>query len=238
MRARVFGLMIGMAVAISGGSHVAHERSADWSANVAPSSIGTKDNTPKSGTVWSAKVTTDDYVGGNWYDLLITPASNKGPHAVAHRDGPYLLDSGDQLRIFVYGQPNLSRIYKVDRAGKIMVPLIGLVRAQRRTTYQLAGVIRARLATQYVRDPQVTVDMHQNRPFFILGEVRNPGQYPYVNGMTVETAVAIAGGYSPRANQHRVHISRRVDGTVELAKGGVDYVVRPGDTIKVAERFF
>ena len=128
---------------------------------------------------------------GAWSDHLIVAAvPDAGPHAVAHEDGPYLLDSGDKLRVFVYGQPNLSRIYKVDHAGNIMMPLLGVVRAQRRTTYQLAGVIRGALGRKYVRDPQVTVDIHENRPFFILGEVRQPGQYPYVNGMTVETAVA------------------------------------------------
>ena len=168
----------------------------------------------------------------------VTPVSSKGPHAVAHSDARYLLDSGDQLRIFVYGQPNLSRIYTVDHNGNIMVPLIGIVRAQRRTTYQLAGAIRSLLGARYVRDPNVTVDIHQNRPFFILGEVRTPGQYPYVSGMTVETAVAIAGGYSPRASKRRFRVSRRVDGIVEVDQGTVDYVVQPGDTINVAERFF
>jgi len=237
MRVRVVGLMLGLAMISSGCSHMPQEPAAGWVANVVPSSLGTRSEAAHA-PVEPVKVAANSYVGGNWDDLLITPATNKGPHAVAHDDGPYLLDSGDRLRIFVYGQPNLSRIYPVDHSGKIMMPLIGVVRAQRRTTYQLAQVIRGRLATQYVRDPQVTVDIHQNRPFFILGEVRNPGQYPYVNGMTVETAVAIAGGYSPRASKRRFHISRRVDGVVELAKGGIDYVVRPGDTIKVAERFF
>jgi polysaccharide export outer membrane protein len=174
----------------------------------------------------------------DWSQRIITPVSIDGPHAVAHTDGPYLLDGGDQLRVFVYGQPNLSRIYTVDHAGNIVVPFIGVVRAQRRTTYQLARIIRKRLGARYVRDPQVTVDMQQHRPFFILGEVRNPGQYPYVNGMTVETAVAISGGYTPRTSEARFRVSRRVDGTIEVAKGGIDCVIPPGDTIKVRERFF
>ena len=169
---------------------------------------------------------------------MITPVSNKGPRAVASTDAPYLLDSGDQLRIFVYGQPNLSRIYTVDHDGKIMMPLIGVVSARRKTTYSVASEIRARLGARYVRDPQVTVDMHQNRPFFILGEVRNPGQYPYVNGMTVETAVAIAGGFTPRASSRNFRISRRVNGVLEVDKGSRHYVVQPGDTINVRERFF
>jgi polysaccharide export outer membrane protein len=174
----------------------------------------------------------------DWSQRIITPVSIDGPHAVAHTDGPYLLDGGDQLRVFVYGQPNLSRIYTVDHAGNIVVPFIGVVRAQRRTTYQLARIIRKRLGARYVRDPQVTVDMQQHRPFFILGEVRNPGPYPYVNGMSVETAVAISGGYTPRTSEARFRVSRRVDGTIEVAKSGIDCVIRPGNTIKVRERFF
>ena len=160
------------------------------------------------------------------------------PHAVADTDGPYLLDSGDKLRVFVYDQPDLSRIYTVDHAGKISVPLIGLVRARKKTVYAVAGAIRARLAARFVRDPHVTVDIHENRPFFILGEVRAPGKYPYVNGMTVETAVAIAGGYTARANETRFRVTRRINGVVEVNDARPEFVVRPGDTIKVVERFF
>lgn len=159
------------------------------------------------------------------------------PHAVADSDGPYLLDTGDKLRIFVYGQPNLSRIYTVDHGGMITVPLIGAVKARGLTTFDLEGVVRRRLGAEYVRNPQVTVDIHQNRPFFILGEVRNAGQYPYVSGMTVQTAIAIAGGYSERASDRSFRITRRINGVVEQVEAPSDYVVKPGDTIFVYERF-
>lgn len=166
------------------------------------------------------------------------PPRLQGPRAVADTDGPYLLDTGDRLRIFVYGQPNLSRSYGVDHAGMITVPLIGEVQARGLTTRALEHTIKARLGTQYVRDPQVTVDMLQNRPFFILGEIKAAGQYPYVSGMTVETAVAIAGGYSDRASQQKFRISRRVNGYVEQVEAPSDYVVQPGDTVTVFERIF
>ena len=166
------------------------------------------------------------------------PPLPRGPRAVAESDGPYLLDTGDRLRVFVYGQPNLSRGYTVDHAGTITVPLIGEVKARGLTTVALEGAIRSRLGTQYVRDPQVTVDIQQNRPFFILGEVRTAGQYPYVSGMTVETAVAIAGGYSERASLSKFRISRRINGLVEVIEAPSDYVVQPGDTVTVFERFF
>lgn len=160
------------------------------------------------------------------------------PHAVADTDGPYLLDTGDRLRIFVYGQPNLSRGYTVDHQGHITVPLIGTVRARGLTTQDLETAIATRLATDFVRDPQVTVDIQQNRPFFIHGEVRNAGQFPYVSGMTIETAIAIAGGLSDRGSDRRFRITRRTNGFVEQIEAPADYVVKPGDTVFVYERFF
>lgn len=174
----------------------------------------------------------------SWGEPTIVPAGLEGPHAVADSDGPYLLDSGDQLRIFVYGQPNLSRLYTVDHGGKIAVPLIGTLKARGKTTAGVASVIRDLLGRDFVRDPQVTVDVQQARPFFILGEVRNSGQYPYVSGMTVETAIAIAGGYTERASMRRFKITRRINGLVEVIEAPSDYVVKAGDTVYVYERFF
>ncbi|MDX2260039.1 MAG: polysaccharide biosynthesis/export family protein [Hyphomicrobiaceae bacterium] len=174
----------------------------------------------------------------SWGEPTVVPAALSGPQAVADSDGPYLLDSGDQLRVFVYGQPNLSRLYTVDHAGQIAVPLIGAVSARGRTTQGLAATIRGRLGAEYINDPQVTVDIHQTRPFFILGEVRNAGQFPYVSGMTIETAVAIAGGYGERASTRSFRITRRVNGFVEVIEAPADYVVKPGDTVFVYERFF
>jgi len=164
---------------------------------------------------------------------FIGPVMAPSPHA------PYLLDTGDKLRIFVYGQPNLSRIYTVDQVGNVPFPLIGSVRARGRTSNELGHAIRAGLARDFVRDPFVTVDVAQNRPFFILGEVRLPGQYPYVSGMNVETAVAIAGGYTERASERRFRITRRLEGgLVDQIEAPSDYSLLPGDTVYVFERFF
>jgi polysaccharide biosynthesis/export protein len=174
----------------------------------------------------------------SWGEPEVVPAVLGGaPQAVADTDGPYLLDTGDRLRVFVYGQPNLSRGYTVDHAGQITVPLIGRVMARGLTTQRLERRIVHKLGAEFVRDPQVTVDIQQNRPFFILGEVRNAGSYPYVSGMTVETAVAIAGGYSERASDRSFRITRRINGYVETIEAPADYVVRPGDTVFVHERF-
>lgn len=177
------------------------------------------------------------HAAGGWGDTSITrePAYT---YAVVDGDGPYLLDTGDRLRIFVYGQPNLSRLYIVDHDGRISVPLIGEVMARGKTTVDLQRSISARLGSEYVRDPQVTVDIQQNRPFFILGEVKNAGQYPYVSGMSIETAIAIAGGYSERASARSFRVSRRINGFTQQFEVPSDFTLRPGDTVYVFERFF
>lgn len=170
-----------------------------------------------------------------WGRAVVVPAA---PNFAPNPHDPYRLDTGDKLRIFVYGQPSLSRIYTVDQAGNVPFPLIGSVRARGRTAHELGRAIRSRLAREYVRDPFVTVDVAQNRPFFILGEVRLPGQYSYVSGMTVETAVAIAGGYTERASERRFRITRRFNGLVDQIEAPADYALQPGDTVYVFERFF
>ncbi len=169
------------------------------------------------------------------WDAAILPI---GPKIVADSDPPYLLDSGDRLRVFVYGQPNLSRLYTVDHVGFISIPLIGAVRSRGRTTFDVQATIAYQLGRKYVKDPQVTVDVYQNRPFFILGEVRSPGQYPYVSGMTVQSAVAIAGGFSERANEGTLQITRRVNGVVAKVDVPRDHILLPGDTVYVYERWF
>jgi polysaccharide export outer membrane protein len=172
-------------------------------------------------------------VAGWGQTLVIATSTGEG-----EADGPYFLDSGDRLRIFVYGHPNLSRLYTVDHQGLVPVPLIGDVPARGKTARGLARIIAARLGARYVREPQVTVDVAQNRPFFILGEVRNAGQYPYVSGMTAKAAVAIAGGFADRADESRIQITRRrFDGLIEKMDVPPDYVVRPGDTLYVYERW-
>ena len=154
------------------------------------------------------------------------------------RPRAYHLDTGDRLRVFVYGQPNLSRLYTVDQSGVISIPLVGSVRARGMTTPQLEGSIRSRLGQGLVRDPQVTVDVQQNRPFFILGEVRNAGQFPYMTGMTVEMAVAVAGGFGERANERKARLTRRSAAYNEVIDVSLDTEIEPGDTVYVYERFF
>lgn len=172
-------------------------------------------------------------VGAPEAALAATPAA-----MVGRSEPPYRLDSGDRLRVVVFGQENLSRVYTVDGGGFISMPLIGAVGARGLTTFSLEREIASQLQTGYVKDPKVTVEIQTYRPFFILGEVANPGQFAYVNHMTVQTAVAIAGGYTERARQSKVKVTRRIDGRDVTFKVGKEYGIQPGDTIYVTERFF
>jgi polysaccharide biosynthesis/export protein len=153
-------------------------------------------------------------------------------------DGPYRLDTKDQLRIVVYDEPSLTNVYEVDQAGMIAMPLIGDLPARGRTTEQLAAQVEARLASSYLRNPDVTVEVATYRPFFALGEVNNPGEYTYVPAMTAETAIAKAGGFTERANERVVRISRTIDGRLYEGRIAVTEAIRPGDTIYVSERLF
>jgi polysaccharide export outer membrane protein len=160
------------------------------------------------------------------------------PVAATFQDGPYTLDSGDKLRIVVFGQDTLSNNYTVDAQGQINMPLIGGVSARGLTTAQLAAAITSRLKASFIRDPSVAVEVETYRPFFVLGEVTFPGQYPYVPNMTVENAIAIAGGFTPRAFKDKVTITRKAPGGELRFKLPLRNPVRPGDTITVGERWF
>ncbi len=149
---------------------------------------------------------------------------------------PYRLDSGDRVRIVVFEQPSLSGSYTVDQAGYVAMPLVGPVAARGRTTQELAGAIAAALGARYLRNPDVSAEVETHRPFFIMGEVRNPGQYVFVPGLTVEAAVAIAGGFTPRASTGAVEVTRRVGGRPVAAVVPVTDPVQPGDVLKIGQR--
>lgn len=153
-------------------------------------------------------------------------------------DAPYTLDTGDKLRVVVFGQEGISNSYAVDASGRISMPLIGPVPARGMTTAQLTAAISGKLKAGFVREPHVAVEVETYRPFFILGEVTAAGQYPYVNNLTIETAVAIAGGFSPRANRTGFTVARNINGRTIHASVPFHYAIRPGDTITVHERWF
>ncbi|AKH42836.1 polysaccharide export outer membrane protein [Altererythrobacter atlanticus] len=152
----------------------------------------------------------------------------------------YTLDSGDELRVQVYGLEGFEGTsFIVDESGMLSLPLIDKVPARGKTTEQLEGDIRqALLDRQILKEPFVDVQSVTLRPFYILGEVNNPGEYAYRPGMTVTTAVTIAGGYTVRANQKDVVITRKVEGRAVTGRAEADATVRPGDQIQVVERWF
>jgi polysaccharide export outer membrane protein len=153
-------------------------------------------------------------------------------------EGYYTLDSGDRLRIVVFGQDGLTNSYVVSAGGNIDMPLIGQVSARGLTTDQLAGRLAEKLRDGYIREPHVAVEIEAYRPFFILGEVTAPGQYPYVANMTAETAVAIAGGFTARASRKNVTLNRNYYGRPMRMAVPLNFPMRPGDTINVQERWF
>jgi polysaccharide biosynthesis/export protein len=150
----------------------------------------------------------------------------------------YTLDSGDRLRVVVFGQEGLTNAYLVDAAGLIDMPLIGQVMARGATTIDLAHRIAAKLRNGFIREPHVAVEVVAYRPFFILGEVTAPGQYPYVPRMTAETAVAIAGGYTPRAFRRNLILDRPEGGRIVRMSVPPSFPLHPGDTVNVQERWF
>jgi polysaccharide export outer membrane protein len=156
----------------------------------------------------------------------------------ARRDAAYRLDAGDKLRVMVYGQDGLTNTYAIDAGGSITLPLIGAVPARGRSTAELASAITAKLRNGYIREPSVAVEIESYRPFFILGEVAAPGQYPYVPNMTVESAVAIAGGFSPRARRDTVTLTHTDSGSPARYVVPLGTSVSPGDTVMVGERWF
>lgn len=166
------------------------------------------------------------------------PGADRPELLAVSASDPYTLAAGDRLRIIVFGQDALSNAYSVDGAGRIAMPLIGSVPVQGRTVRDVEGEIAARLRNGYVREPRVSVEVEAFRPFFVLGEVTTAGQFPFVEGMTVRTAIAIAGGFSPRGYQGGADLTRIIDGVPVTGRVPLDAPVRPGDTITVRERIF
>jgi polysaccharide export outer membrane protein len=153
-------------------------------------------------------------------------------------DTSYHLDAGDKLRVVIYGQEGLTNTYAIDAGGSITMPLIGAVHARGLTPAGLAAEITGKLRNGYIREPSVAVEIEAYRPFFILGEVAAPGQYPYVPNMSVESAVAIAGGFSPRARRDRVTLTHTDAGGSIRAVVPLGTPLSPGDTLLVGERWF
>jgi polysaccharide export outer membrane protein len=162
------------------------------------------------------------------------PAASGGGDSI----DSYRLGAGDHVRLTVFNEPTLSGEFAVSSAGDISLPLIGNVPASGKTTREIGDDVQARLGNGYLRDPKVNMEVITFRPFFILGEVKAPGQYPYVTGLTVLNAVATAQGFTPRASKRIVYIRRNGASTELTYEVSPDLKVLPGDTVRFGERYF
>ena len=154
------------------------------------------------------------------------------------RPGEIRLAAGDKIRVTVFGEDKLSGDFEVDPAGSVSLPLAGTMQAAGLTKPEFERQLSERLKGTYLRNPKVTVDVANFRPFYVLGEVQKPGEYPYRSGLNVLSAIAVAGGSTYRASTSKVLIQR--SGTVELSEypQSPTVSVMPGDVIRVPERYF
>ena len=168
-------------------------------------------------------------------------AEAAAPASASDADNPdaYLLGPGDQLKLYVYGETDISgSTYLVDGLGFVSLPLIGQVHVAGQTKTQVEQAVTQKYRAGYLNDPKVNIEITAFRPFYILGEVQKPGEYPFTHGLTVMAAVATAEGFTYRANKHKVYVKaegEKVEHQLPLTSGTP---VHPGDTIRIGERFF
>jgi protein involved in polysaccharide export with SLBB domain len=174
----------------------------------------------------------------------------QAPAAMAHNSGTapaatageneYRLSAGDKIHVIVFGEDTLTGDYVITSAGNLSFPLVGSVKADDKTVEQLQIALATVLSNGFLNNPRVSIQVISFRPFYILGEVNRPGEYPVQTGLTIEQAVATAGGYTYRANTHRIFLKRATeaeDKLVDLKKSD-PVIVHAGDTIRIRERHF
>jgi polysaccharide export outer membrane protein len=152
--------------------------------------------------------------------------------------GPYTLDTGDLVRVTVYGDQELSNSYRVGDNGTISFPLVGQVQVRGQTTTVAASRLAGALANGYLRNPNVAIEVAEYRPFFIQGAVRTSGQFSYVPNMTARAAISTAGGYTDTADRNQVTVYRRQGDEMVRGSVNLDLPLVPGDTVVVSERWF
>lgn len=167
-----------------------------------------------------------------------TPQTPQNPPQVPQSASEYTLGAGDKLRITVHELPDLTGEFLVSGSGLVSMPLIGEVQAGGLTVRQLADAIAAKLTPDYLKNPRVSIEVLNFRPFDIIGEVNKPGSYPYRPGMNILNAVAMAGGFTYRANKTDLYIKRAKDPDGHEVEATQETAVLPGDIIRVKERFF
>lgn len=161
-----------------------------------------------------------------------------GTGEAVRADRDYRLGAGDQLRVTVFGEPELSGDFEVSGAGEVSMPLIGTIPVEGKSVREFQDDLERRLANGYLNNPRVSAEVTNYRPYYILGEVNQPGEYPYSNGLTVMNAVATAQGFTYRANKRVVFIRAAGSESERKVELTSSTPVRPGDTIRIGERIF
>lgn len=160
------------------------------------------------------------------------------PQVAAVPDENYRLGTGDKMKITVYDEVDLSGEFLVDANGQVQFPLVGNVEAAGLSLHQFVTELTNALGAKYLKDPKVSVEIENYRPFYIMGEVNKPGEYPYENRLNVLGAVALAGGFTYRADDGTVYIRRKGDIKEKAQPASPDTMVAPGDVVRIPERIF
>lgn len=160
------------------------------------------------------------------------------PSQIVSVKNAYRIGPGDKLEITVYGEDDLSKTYLVDGQGYISVPLIGNVRVADLTPLQTERLLEERFSDGYLVEPSIAIEISEYRPFYIIGEIRRPGSYNYIDGMNVLNAVAVGGGFTYRAKTAAVEVIRPINGENQSFMLKPEEPVLPGDIIRIKERFF
>ena len=169
----------------------------------------------------------------------ITALNAETPSGPVNTPGTYRISPGDKLKVTVFNEADLTGEFQVNERGNVAFPLVGEVQAANSTPDEFQQRLTSRLRGKYVKNPRVAIEMTNYRPFNVLGEVKNAGQYPYRPGLTIQDAVALAGGFTYRANTRTVYV-RRADagGEISVSTDGEKVPILPGDNIRVPERYF
>lgn len=167
-----------------------------------------------------------------------SPVDGYRDSAIAVRDGGLRLQSGDKIRITVFGEDKLSGDFEIDPGGTVSLPLAGTVRAAGLTKSEFEQRLTRKFRSEYLRDPKVTVDITSFRPFYVIGEAARVGEFSYKSSLNVLTALAIAGGTTYRADDSRVYIQRSGEGGFKEYPMSSEVPIYPGDLIRVPERYF
>ncbi len=176
-------------------------------------------------------------VGACADDIGPAPANFAADTGVSALGASYRLGIGDKLKITVFGEDSLSGAAEVNAAGQVSLPLAGEVPAQGKTIGQFRETVASRLADGYLKNPKVTIEITNYRPFYIHGEVKSGGEFAYKTGLRLRDAVAMAGGYTYRAEQSYAVVTRDGAGEVRIpSNAGV--MLLPGDNVRIPERFF